>query len=139
MGDTKKRKLLRSFGDLKRANMSTGDPVELETQIHILLSDGREIVKSQAELIATGVDSALGISEAGRRSAEKRRRKNEPLTDSVLRLQAADPPLTPGEIIDKLMPRYGGEYDLNDGDEYERKRDSFGRKIRRIKSVAKQR
>ena len=135
MGDTKKRKLFRSSGDLEREAYSTGGhPGDL---FHIILPDGTEIVRSQAELIATGVDSALAISEAGRRSAEERRRKNEPLYDAYVRLKAADPPMTPRAKLDRLMEMgYGNEYDPNDGDDYERKKDSLGRKIRRIKENA---
>ena len=93
----------------------------------------------QADLVdvAEGHGAALasrgGSSRGGTVAAERKRTKNEPLLKAVHRLEQADPPLSPGEILDHLLPDYGRDYDPNEGDDYERAKDALRKKIERAR------
>lgn len=90
--------------------------------------------------LVAGLGARLAGSKGGRLGAKTKQQENESesghLLDAVRRLEAAVPPWSRGEIIDKLMPRYGNDHDPTDGVDYTRARKALAAKVRRAEKKA---
>ena len=113
MGDPKRRTLARSAPDLARAHLDTGDPDELEIQIHVMDPDGKEIATySQAEVLGHGVDKLLDSRRGG--AAPTRLIDAE---TAIVRLVIENPRATAPELW-KLIPESHEAADPDGGSIY---------------------